>query len=218
MNTTIVIPTIQARPDLLQVCIDECERTMRVGDNLLVVEGGTFAENCNGGAALADTDTLIFLNDDCKPDQDDWIDRLLDPFRFDNIGIVGCRLIYPNGKLAHTGIYFDILGDQLHGVNRTWDSPSGAVDAVTAACMAVRTSVFRDLNGFDEQFRNGNEDVDFCLRARQAGHTIWYQADATVIHHESASGAARWQYVQENVALFNDRWSVSETEADATSA
>jgi GT2 family glycosyltransferase len=207
---TIIVPTINARPDLLQACISECERTMRDGDALLVVEGGTFAENCNGGAALTEAPTIIFLNDDCKADDDDWIDRLLQPFTDPRVGIVGARLIYPNGHLQHTGIYFetDDFG-RLHGANRKWDSPSGPVDAVTGACLAVRTQLFRDLDGFDPIYRNGNEDIDFCLRARQAGHTIWYQADCTVIHHESQSGPARWQHVQENVQLFNERWSVT---------
>lgn len=215
VTATIVIPTINARPDLLNACTDECARTMRFGDSLLVVESGTFAENCNGGSALTESDVIIFLNDDCKPDQDDWIDRLLDPLQDPTVGIVGCRLIYPTGKLQHTGIYFDIdENGHLHGINRTWDVPSGPVDAVTAACLAIRTTVFRDLDGFDEAFVNGNEDVDLCLRARQAGHTVYYQADCTVIHHESQSGPARWTHVAQNVALLNERWSVTTTEAD----
>lgn len=215
LTATIIIPTINARPDLLKACIDECQRTMRVGDSLLVVEGGTFGENCNGGVALIESDIAIFLNDDCKPDDDNWIDSLLQPFMDPRVAITGARLIYPDGHLQHTGIYFTTDDhNALHGVNRKWDCLSGPVDAVTGACLAIRTSVFRDLDGFDTVFRNGNEDIDLCLRVRQAGHIIWYTSDATVIHHESQSGAARWTYVAENVALLNERWSLTAAEGD----
>ena len=209
MNATIIVPTIHARPDLLDRCVQECARTMREDDNLLVLEGGTFAENCNGGAGLAQTDILIFLNDDCKPDQDDWIDRLLDPFRWDHVGIVGARLIYPDGKLQHTGVYLENDASGIVARNRTWDCVSGPVDAVTGACLAIRTSLFREVGGFDEAFRNGYEDIDLCLRARQAGHTIWYQAECTVIHHESQSGPRRWQWVNENIAELQARYTLT---------
>ena len=211
---TIVVPTIHFRPDLLDRCVTEIKRTMRDGDELLVVEDGTFAENCNVGAGLATTPYVMFVNDDCKPDQNDWIDRLLDPFEDPSVGVVGCRLIYPDGRLQHTGItFFTDANGFLHGQNRQQDAPSGPVSAVTAAAMAVRTSLFRDLNGFDEAYRNGNEDVDFCLRARMHGHTVWYQADCTIIHHESASGPARWAHVADNVRLLNERWHVTDAPA-----
>ena len=211
---TIVIPTIRARPDYLERCQAEVERTKRADDIVVTAVGGTFAENCNEGAtvawkALTPTPYIIFLNDDTKPDQDDWIDRLLDPFSDPKVGIIGCRLIYPNGKLQHTGVtLFTDTNGLLHGENRQYDCPSGEVPAVTAAAMAVRTSLFRDLEGFDEVYKNGNEDVDLCLRARMHGHTIYYQADCTIIHHESASGPARWTHVGHNIAYLNERWHV----------
>ena len=208
---TVIIPTIRHRPDYLDRCISEVKRTMRQDDLLIVAEGGTFAENCNQAAAQAVTPFIILLNDDTKPDQSDWIDRLLDPFADPDVGVVGCRLIYPDGKLQHTGItlFTDDHG-YLHGQNRQHDAPSGEMPAVTAACMAVRTSLFADLGGFHTGFVNGNEDVDLCLRTRAQGHTIWYQADCTIIHHESASGPARWTHVTENIQLLNDRWAVSD--------
>lgn len=218
--TTIIIPTIRARPDLLDTCITEVQRTMRDDDQLYVLEGGTFAQNCNAGAALVETDTMIFLNDDCKPDQDDWIERLLEPLAHlpnldPMVGIVGCRLIYPTGYIQHAGVYLSDDGGVLMGHHYTHDQPSGPATAVTAACMAVRTSLFRDLNGFDEDFRNGNEDVDFCLRARSHGHTVWYESGVTLIHHESQSGAARWTHTRENIILLNERWRVETEPADA---
>ena len=182
---------------------------MRADDNLLVMSGGTFAENCNDGAALTQTPYIVFLNDDTKPDQDDWIDRLLDPFDDPNVGIVGCRLIYPDGRLQHTGVYFDNDQTGIVAHNRTIDTPAGPVDAVTGACLAIRTDIFRSQNGFDEAFRNGYEDIDLCLRVRQAGHTIYYTPDCTIIHHESQSGPARWANTQDNIRLLQDTYTLS---------
>lgn len=205
--TTILVPTINARPDLLQACLNECERTMRDGDRLLVIEGGTFAKNINAGMSIIQTETAILLNDDCKPDDDEWIDNLLAPIDDDDeIGVVGCRLIYPTGRIQHAGVYLTIDDGLLMGHHYLHDRPAGPVTAVTAACMAVRTSLFHALSGLDESFRNGNEDVDFCLRVRESGNTVWYTPEATVIHHESQSGPARWQFVSENVFLLNERW------------
>jgi GT2 family glycosyltransferase len=62
------------------------------------------------------------------------------------------------------------------------------LSAVTAACMLVRKSVFQELGGFDEQnFAVAYNDVDFCLRAREAGHMVVYTPYAELIHHESKS-------------------------------
>ena len=72
--------------------------------------------------------------------------------------------------------------------------------------MAVKREVYEALDGFDPAYRNGNEDLDFCLRVRQRGWQIVYVAESVVVHYESQSGAARWQYVDANVRLLNERW------------
>jgi GT2 family glycosyltransferase len=209
-RASIIIPTINARPDLLDMCVRSVEPTLTADDELLVVDGGTFAENCNRGAAEATGDYLIFLNDDTKVDQDDWLDLLLGPFSDPQVGVAGCRLIYPNGQIQHAGVYFTIEEEGLRANNRTWDCPSGPVESVTGACMAVRSDVYRDLGGLDPEYRNGYEDIDFCLRVLQAGHLIHYVADCTLIHHESQSGAARWEYVGDNVHRFVTTWTVTD--------
>ena len=210
MNTTIIIPTINARPDLLERCINSVTATLNENDALLVVEGGTFAENCNVGAAQTDNEILIFLNDDTKIDQDDWIEKLTSPFENPKVGATGCRLIYPDGKIQHSGVYFDTPDGILTAYNRTWDTDTGPVAAVTGACLAIRRTLFEQLEGFDTEFRNGYEDVDLCLRIHQAGYTIVYVAECTLIHHESQSGAARWEHVNDNVARLQQLWTVTD--------
>lgn len=210
MSRSIIIPTINYRPDLLKRCVDSVTRTLKTDDQLVVIEGGTFAENCNAGAAATTGETLIFVNDDTKVDQDDWLELLTNPFVDPNVGITGCRLIYPDGKIQHSGIYFDVADGILTAYNRTWDADSGPVAAVTGACLAIRRDLFNLLHGFDSEFRNGYEDVDLCLRAAEEGYGAFYVAECTLIHHESQSGPARWEHVDHNVRRLQQLWTVTD--------
>ena len=206
MDVTIVIPTIRANPDLLSDCLEAVADTAPDAE-VLVMDHGTFSENCNRGASQAQGDWLLFLNDDCLP-QPGWYDAMLDA-GYQYSGIVGARLLYPDGQIQHSGIVFDADPPILTPRNRTWDVPSGHVEAVTGACLLIDMDIWQELGGFDEGYRNGAEDVDFCLRALVAGYRPWYCAEATVIHYESASGELRWRWVRENIERFNATYSVS---------
>lgn len=195
--TTVVVPTIFARPDLLTRCLASVRRAV-------VVSGGTFAENCNAGAAV-DDDFYVFLNDDAEVPVG-WLDHLLAPFADPAVGITGCRLVYPDGRVQHAGVWLDTPSGVLTAYNHTDDQPSGEVQAVTGACMAVRSECFWALGGFDTKFVNGYEDVDLCLRARKQGWKVAYTDAVTVVHHESQSGPARWTHVRENVQRLQEKW------------
>lgn len=204
-GVSIIIPTINANPALLDECIEACKDTAPDAE-ILVVEGGTFAENCNEGASRAYRDHLLFLNDDTIP-QLGWAESMLAATT--HAPLVGARLLYPDGRVQHSGILFDADPPILTPRNRTWDVPSGPVSAVTGAALLITAALFDELGGFDTGYRNGNEDVDLCLRATVLGYPIWYCAEATIIHHESASGEPRWRWVNENIARFNATYTVS---------
>lgn len=196
----VIIPTIRANPKMLRRCIEIVRDS---GIEPTVAEGGTFAQNCNS-AAIGD-DLLLFLNDDTEP-QSGWLEPIVAAFDDEKVGIVGCKLIYPNGSLQHAGVGFrDNNGIEAFNIT-FFDFPTRDVEAVTGACMAVRTSMFDDLGGFDEGFRNGYEDIDLCLRASLAGWRIVYVAESVVVHHESQSGPARWTHVRDNIARLQERW------------
>lgn len=219
MRASIIVPTINARPDLLAVCTESVERTIDLDrDEILVMEGGTFAENCNAGALRAEGEFLLLLNDDCKVDQDDWLGKLLAPFDDPQVGIVGCRLIYPDGRVQHSGVYLEAADWGLNAVNRTWDADSGQVNAVTGACLAIHKPLFMELDGLDEGFRNGLEDIDLCLRAQQAGYSVWYENGVTLVHHESMSGELRWKWCSDNIQRFVEMWHVGEAGSDSANA
>lgn len=165
-----------------------------------------YARGCNLGAAVAGGDTIVFLNNDTEPSPG-WLDTMLVDFADPLVGIVGCQLRYPDGRLQHGGVKLVMQGDELAAVHD--DSAPlqrRTIPAVTGACMAVRRSAWLDLGGFHEGFWNGYEDVDLCLRAGVAGWRVMYEPEAVVMHHESASGAERWSRVRENIALLQERW------------
>ena len=200
MSYRIIIPTIYANPEMLDRLLEELEIAH-------VVSGGSFAQNCNKGAEGATEDILIFLNDDTLPHVG-WLQPLLDTFSDPEVGIVGARLLYPDGRIQHAGVYFDAPGGVLTAHNILEDIESVDVDAVTGACLAIRRTLFEDCGGFDDQFDNGYEDVDLCLRVKAGGWRIRYCAESTLIHYESQSGAARWRSVGANVQRLQDLWNV----------
>jgi GT2 family glycosyltransferase len=197
-RVSIIIPTLN-RSDLLENCT-ACLST----EYVVVDEGLPFAEHCNIGASYVHGDILLFLNDDTEP-QPGWLEPIQEAFDDPRVGIVGSRLIYPDGRIQHAGVYLAQPG-VLTAYNELEDLPSREVEAVTGACLAIRKTLFNELDGFDEGYVNGYEDVDLCLRARAAGWTIRYVAESTVVHHESQSGAARWTHVHHNIERLQERW------------
>lgn len=175
-----------------------------------------FARACNQGAAAADGTHLVFLNNDTVASPG-WLSALLQPFDEDNtIGIVGARLLFPDGTIQHAGMTIDIHPEtgEVHGTLLHYraqaDDPTVLlpqfVDLVAGAAMAVRRQVWDQVGGFHEGYWNGNEDVDFCLTARSLGWTVLYQPNSVLVHHESQSGPERWTGYARNVELLTTRW------------
>ena len=149
----------------------------------------------NIAAAATDGEYVLFLNDDIEISQPDWLDALLEHAQRPEVGVVGPQLLYPGGKVQHAGMF---LGG---GVGRhafrfaPHDDPGyfglaltqRNVIAVTGACMLMRRSFFEAMSGFEEAHSVINNDLDFCLRAHQAGKLTVYTPYASLLHHELAS-------------------------------
>lgn len=174
-----------------------------------------FSKANNQGAARARGDVLIFLNNDTIPAQG-WLEPLLDLLSKPEIGIVGSKLIYPDGRIQHAGIIVreriagktQLVCDHIHRLSRhdaPWVNVERDYQAVTGACLAIRRETFRKLGGFDEEFFNGYEDLDLCFRAREAGLRVVYCPRSLVVHYESSS-QGRFQRDDHNTALFSERW------------
>ncbi|MBM3836640.1 MAG: glycosyltransferase [Verrucomicrobia bacterium] len=169
-----------------------------------------FARGCNQGALEARGHLLLFLNNDTRVTPG-WCDSMIWAARLPRVGVVGVKLLYPDGRVQHAG--FGLVGQMLDHVHRF--APASApevnvfreLDIVTGACLMIPRTLFFELNGFDESFKNGGEDVDLCLRVRAAGWKVVYEPRTVVYHHEAKS-AGRLQHVPENVQLFGQRWSM----------
>ena len=152
-----------------------------------------FAGGCNDGIRAARGEVLVLLNQDTEV-QPGWLEALLRAVQEQQVGIVGCKILYPDGEtVQHAGGWLEWpLGLAHHYGYREaddgrWDS-SRSVECVTGAAMAFRREMLDRIGFLDEGFWPGYfEDADYCLRAREAGLEVWYASDATLWHQESTS-------------------------------
>lgn len=169
-----------------------------------------FAKACNQGATLAKGEFIVFLNNDTEV-HPGWIDALLDELRqHPETGIVGGRLLYPDGTIQHAGVAIrrDQIPCHIHRqlpADHPLVSERRVFPIVTAACVAVRREEFYRLGMFDEWYVNGHEDIDLCFRYRQRGQQAVYRPDCLVTHHESVS-EGRMASRPQNLARTFRKW------------
>jgi GT2 family glycosyltransferase len=150
----------------------------------------------NFGASKAKGDYLLFLNNDTQVIRSDWLTAMVEQAQRPEVGAVGAKLLYPDGRIQHAGVILGIGGVAVHAfkyrpANSTSQYSFADVvrncSAVTAACMLVRQRIFWEVGGFDERLRVAFNDVDLCLRLRQQGYLIVYTPFALLYHYESAT-------------------------------
>lgn len=177
-------------------------------------ETGGFAAACNAGAAVAQGRHLVFLNNDTVPARG-WLDALVRHVdAHPQVAIAGSKLLFPDGTVQHAGVAIcqDGLPRHLYAglpADHPVTTRRRRVQAVSAASMLIRHTVFTALGGFDTGFRNALEDVDLCLRAGQAGHEVHVCAESVVRHLESATRGRRAADFAASHALFDQRWATA---------
>jgi ADP-heptose:LPS heptosyltransferase/GT2 family glycosyltransferase len=153
----------------------------------------------NRATEVAEGDYFLFLNDDIEIVQDDWLDALVEHAQRPEVGVVGPRLLYPDGTVQHAGMFLSSNGIGRHAFRFAAKDDAGYfglaltqrnVIAVTGACMLVRRETFQGVGRFDNAHKIVNNDLDFCLRAHRAGLLTVFTPYATLIHHELASRAS----------------------------
>lgn len=177
-----------------------------------------FPRLVNAGARAARGKMLAFLNNDVESDNPDWLAPLvalaLDP----RVGVVGTKLLFEDGTIQHAGVVLGIRGLTGHaGCGRAADdagpgdmlATTRRVSAVTGACLLTRRETFEALGGFDEEFVVEFNDVDYCLRAGEAGLAVICAATPTLIHKEGATRRQARPLREQEVldrSLFMKRW------------
>lgn len=173
-----------------------------------------FAANCNRGlrAARADED-VVLLNSDVVA-HPGWLQVLQHSAHAMGAGVVGARLLYPDGTIQFGGAvrnpyhpgWFD---HRFRGRDSelTEANVPQAVLAVTGACMYVTRAVLDDVGELDESYEMAFEDVDFCVRAWDRGHRVLYAPDAVLTHYESKTrGLTQGARELRSQARFWARW------------
>ncbi|ACL56831.1 glycosyltransferase family 2 protein [Methylobacterium nodulans] len=179
-----------------------------------------FSALVNAGVAASRGAVVVLLNNDVAVREPRWLAEMVRLAVRPGIGAVGAKLLYGNGRLQHAGVVVGLGGRAGHILrNRPADTPghlgrlrvTHEVAGVTAACLAVTRAAFDRVGGFDaEDFAVDFNDIDFCLRLREAGLRNLWTPHAVLDHHESVSrgpsvGAARVRFEAE-AERFAARW------------
>lgn len=150
----------------------------------------------NLGAQKSKGNYLLFLNNDIEVIDQNWLEDLLFWTDMPGVGVVGCRLLYPDYTIQHAGVVIGMEGHASHIFKGQPCDTAGMfgstawtrnVSAVTGACMMIPREIFEEIGGFDENYRLVFNDIELCLRAQQHGYRIVYTPYPRLIHHEGKS-------------------------------
>ncbi|MCP8464853.1 glycosyltransferase [Pseudomonas sp. ZM23] len=156
-----------------------------------------FSAMNNFAARQARGEYLVLLNNDTAIIDGGWLDALLNHARRPEVGVVGAKLYYPDGRIQHGGVVLGLNGPADHPFMGAEHNAPGYMhrllvdqnySAVTAACLMIRRSLYDDVQGMDEvDFKVSYNDVDLCLKAREAGYLAVWTPYAEVLHEGSVS-------------------------------
>lgn len=220
---SILIPT-RDRADLLGLCLDALlARSSYDNFEVIIIDNGSteeatrqlfarlpaervqivrdespfnFSALNNRAAGMARGSILCLMNNDIEILTSDWLEEMVSFAIRDEIGCVGARLWYPDGRLQHAGCILGVGGVAAHAHKNLQRGYAGyfgrallhqSFSAVTAACLVVRRDVFEQVGGMEEQLGVAFNDVDFCLKVSTAGYRNVWTPYAELVHHESAT-------------------------------
>ena len=176
-----------------------------------------FVRGNNAGIAAADPESdVLLLNNDIEIHQPDWLEKLREAAHSSpDVGLVGCRLVFPDGKLIHAGTY--ILPDTFWGqqigsleANVNQYAATRDVQGIVFACAYIRREVIAKIGPLSEEFESYFEDTDYCFRALEAGFRTLCCGAVTLVHdeHGSTSDTPRLfdRLFQESRRIFKSKW------------
>ena len=251
LKVAIIIPT-KNHGDLVRQCVESIVRTVKVVPyDIIVVDHasddaasleyfehlkashqvlryqGVFnfsAINNWAVSHLQDEYThYLFCNNDIEAIEEGWLERMVELGQKPDVGIVGAKLLYPDGKMIqHAGVCVGMYGiaehyakfmDDVLPNNVLHPGYHGALianhemSAVTAACALMRRDAFERIGGYEEALAVGFGDVDLCLKTVEAGYRVLFCARAILIHHESYTrGKSSVDPHPEDSTYFSSKW------------
>ncbi len=193
-------------------------------DTLKVVtwegKGFNYSALNNFGAKYAEGEYLLLLNNDTEVITPAWLEEMVMYAQQKRVGCVGVKLLYPDDTIQHAGLGFGFLTLAGH-MHRNFPVAHPGymgrlmyahdVYGVTAACLMIRKEVYEEVGGLDESFAVAFNDVDFCVRVREAGYQNIFTPFAELYHYESKSRGTdespekRQRFISE-VTRFQTRW------------
>ena len=174
-----------------------------------------YARQMNLAVMEARGEVVLLLNNDARPVGNKWFDAMLEHALRPEVGAVGARLRFPDGRAQHEGVVLNAGGVALNldaGPYAVLADNVRDVAAVTGACMMLRRSVWDAVGGMDERLRVAYNDVDLCLRIGERGWRNIYTPLAEIVHAESSSRGSLHPEVDE--AFYQARWGAPRTCAD----
>jgi GT2 family glycosyltransferase len=223
-RVSLIIPT-RDRVELLQRCVDSLRQfTHWPGLEIIVVDNDSaepathrylrslaqqgvhvlphagafnFAAMNNEAVGAARGDIIGLINNDIEALHEGWLDEIVGQLLRPGIGVVGAKLLWPNGMVQHGGVVLGMGNGASHFGNRLADGDWGdhgrnqllqQVSAVTAACLFLRRADWLAVGGMDAlAFPVNFNDVDLCLKMRARGRAVVWTPHARLLHAESAS-------------------------------
>lgn len=168
-------------------------------DNLKVLKYQAefnFAKINNFAAKKAKGQYILFLNNDTEMIDPHSLEQMLGNCMRADVGIVGAKLLFGDDTLQHVGVVLGFGGFAGHVFSEQKQDARGYMfrpqincnySAVTGACLLIKKSIFDDVDGFNEDFKVGLNDIDLCLKVRHKNYLVVYNANTLWHHYESKS-------------------------------
>ncbi len=217
MNTGDVKYEILIANDCSTDCTSEVEK---VAENVRLItteHNCRFLLNCNNAAKYVKGKYIFFLNNDTQV-KENWLQPLIDLIESDEkIGMVGSKLVYPDGTLQEAGGILWKDGSAWNYGNRKDAEASEynyvkEADYISGAAIMIKSELWNEIGGFDERFAPAYcEDSDLAFEVRKHGYKVLYQPKSEIVHFEGVSNgtdvnSGLKSYQVENSKKFFEKW------------
>ena len=239
----IIIPTSSADSPRFKQCFSHIQKSSVPEGTVVtaVISSGSdfvFAKSVNFGLMKVIDEDILLLNDDCYVGPNTILNviRSLQP----DDGVVGALLRYSDRRIQHNGgvlltnslrilLKDTISGAPLYSLRsylkasklhtryvrsyRNFSTRSIRPHYVTSAFFFIRNNTFKSVGYFNENFRNGFEDLDYCLRVKKSGYVVRVEGSSEAVHEEHASLSTHEGHYFDNLVQFNQKWGKSDLTA-----